>query len=685
MSIEIDSPSLLYSGSDNMVFCVGAIGISGGIYLIDAITGEYEEIPLQCPSDEIFDFVYDGNQILYVCYNEEGYIKAINTNTLEISDPIDVHQNPTDLEYDPGNNLLFCADDYGINIISINGWNEYNVMEIFTGDYTKRMVFRPQNQDRKLYLIGLSHLSIYNLDKSVLLQQQVDAQGILYNPFNDRVYLNYDYLPNNNYHGLLVAYDCNTDQVCSEILLSQKNLMMGIFLTNPLEPYQMVLNSTSNQLYCGNGAFSNISVIDCKNETRSLRPGWTWLSFPRLDREGNDPVQAVDLLTGHILPENFISGQMRNLPSQSLIENYIDYLIDPFPHWTPEYGLLDEVISTCGYKLYTSPEEERRMDVAGTIVDRQTSISIYSGYENWVGYFHEMPQDVFDALATEVLEELTLIKTQDWACAKYYMPPIQQGDPPVPVWICSTKNPLRYGDMVILKTSSDLTFQWNPPEARPEHKALKNTEHYVFEEKSDYVPIYIQLDSTDNPDEIGAFINDSCMGACGVEWGDTLVMIRGYFGENQGEEVTFEEYYDSLKAAPVRKNEYYVYDPQSFLYKKRMIKTNDKNDWYLISFSPKKNTPATPLKNRIHFFPNPCMNNCLIEFQVPVESDISIDLYDIYGRLIKTMVYGHYLPGTYSVLWNNSLHSGRLIPEGVYLLMMTAGSHRDAEKVIITM
>ncbi|MDD5508776.1 MAG: FlgD immunoglobulin-like domain containing protein [Bacteroidales bacterium] len=690
-TLEIDYPGLLHSGSDKNIFCVGDVDMCIGIYIINASTYNYKAIKIPMAGGEINDMIFDGDHILYFCYGREtGFVMAIDLITNEFSNPLEVHPNPVSLEYDPVNKILFCinytlpSDNNFLNIISINSWNNYSINNVPIGVPSFDMVFRSNNHNRKIYILGVNKLSIYDIDHSLLSQKYVYGQSLLYNPYNDRVYVNLDYFPDNQ--GKIIVYDCQTDAICSEIPLMQKKINEPYTLTRR-NPFQLVLNSTWNKLYCGNRAFSNVSVIDCSNETKVLRPGWTWLSFPRLDREGNEPVQAVDLLTGHIVPDNFTNGQMRNLPLQTSNEIYIEYLIDPYPHWTAAYGGLNQVISTLGYKVYTGPEEERWIDVTGTIIDRQTDISIYAGYKNWIGYFQEEPQDVFNALPEDVLDELTLIQAQDWACVKKYYwppPPYPQGGPPVPVWMCLQGDPLQYGDMVILKTNSDLTFQWNSTGIRPKHISQQNTEYFIFEEKADYVPLYIELDSTDNPDEIGAFINDSCVGACVVENKDTLVMIRGYFGEGQNEEITFEEFYDSLKSVPVRKNEYYVYNPQSLLHEKRMIKTGENHDWYLISFTPRQNPHKTINESGVRSHPNPFMQTCLIEYTVTTESDVQIDVYDLFGRVINTLVRGHHLPGSYFLQWDGSNQNGMLMPEGVYLLMMTAGSQRNAAKIILT-
>jgi hypothetical protein len=87
--------------------------------------------------------------------------------------------------------------------------------------------------------------------------------------------------------------DCYTDEICSNVLLNQ-NILPGtvaFFLGE-----NMIFNPINNRVYCGNYGFSNISAIDCAPEHIYLKPGWNWLSFPRLERTGDNPVDAIGVL-----------------------------------------------------------------------------------------------------------------------------------------------------------------------------------------------------------------------------------------------------------------------------------------------------------------------------------------------------------------------------------------------------
>lgn len=74
--------------------------------------------------------------------------------------------------------------------------------------------------------------------------------------------------------------------------------------------------------------------------------------------------------------------------------------------------------------------------------------------------------------------------------------------------------------------------------------------------------------------------------------------------------------------------------------------------------------------------PNPVTVNTRIPFSLTESSDISIDLFDMNGVHVRSLVSNHYVPGNYSV----ALETGDLA-NGSYLVRMTAGETAYSMKV----
>jgi hypothetical protein len=97
--------------------------------------------------------------------------------------------------------------------------------------------------------------------------------------------------------------------------------------------------------------------------------------------------------------------------------------------------------------------------------------------------------------------------------------------------------------MVVLRAISDIDdFQWSingrPPYVAPDPGPV----YYSYTLKADYTPIVIALDTTSGITEIGAFINDTCVGASVVQPGDTVVVLNAYMDGLTGDSVYFEQH-----------------------------------------------------------------------------------------------------------------------------------------------
>lgn len=84
-------------------------------------------------------------------------------------------------------------------------------------------------------------------------------------------------------------------------------------------------------------------------------------------------------------------------------------------------------------------------------------------------------------------------------------------------------------------------------------------------------------------------------------------------------------------------------------------------------------------------YPNPFNAGTLISFDVPhrTATDVSLDIYNIRGEKIKTLVHRPLAPGTYAIRWNGS--NGRGIPaaSGIYIYKLQIGDLVETRKMTI--
>ena len=72
---------------------------------------------------------------------------------------------------------------------------------------------------------------------------------------------------------------------------------------------------------------------------------------------------------------------------------------------------------------------------------------------------------------------------------------------------------------------------------------------------------------------------------------------------------------------------------------------------------------------------NPITN---INFALPIESDISLEVFDMQGRVVEVLVSGNMKPGFHSVTWNADSHAS-----GVYFVKMAAGEYISTMKLML--
>jgi tetratricopeptide (TPR) repeat protein len=82
--------------------------------------------------------------------------------------------------------------------------------------------------------------------------------------------------------------------------------------------------------------------------------------------------------------------------------------------------------------------------------------------------------------------------------------------------------------------------------------------------------------------------------------------------------------------------------------------------------------------------PNPATGRVTIRWQVPVESDVSLRVYNAAGQLVKVLADGRTKPGSYTSVWNGTDAKGRRLANGVYFYALDNGAKRISRKVILT-
>ncbi len=80
-------------------------------------------------------------------------------------------------------------------------------------------------------------------------------------------------------------------------------------------------------------------------------------------------------------------------------------------------------------------------------------------------------------------------------------------------------------------------------------------------------------------------------------------------------------------------------------------------------------------------YPNPFNPETQISFDLPVNSDVSLVVYNTLGQVVKTLVSGNRNAGAYTVTWNGTNDHGVQVANGIYIYMIKAGNFTQVRKM----
>ena len=662
------SPLHLFSYQDK-IFC----GTNTAIYIID-VDNNYTYSTLFLPftdwREKCIEFEMNGdNNRLYALYAEgtKTYNVEIDLGTNSI---YQIHEfdffDGCDIEYNHIDNKVYVAnlklpkfyvyDPATFNLIHTV---EYSIPNLFFDlemeiDYYRNKVYLTYEAASDAHSMTIINCDDYSYET---FNVNAAKSSQAFNPVNEQVY-HYDIAINDDnkneiFYGVLDCMDDeNMDNVFSGNLINRNYSLHGSF--DKIKP---VVKTGKNKIYWPNGDFSNISVIKAYTNRLGLQNGWNWISFPRMERYGNEYAPTIPVLERvNYFPEL----------EMTLWDNEDYYKRFESGIWS---GPLDDIRSTDGYKLEFDLTDSPAPEIAlhGAKIDPATEITIYPNQENWIGYFIENAQYPWDAFPEGLYNSyLTMIKAQYWTMFKI------SGN-----WLVTSRvTPIKYGDMVIVTISGQqsYTFTWNNPTESEETNEMPQSEYFNFTEQSDYLPFYIETDSTSDIYEIAVMADGECKGAAVRQPGDTLVEVNAYLqGTPPGTPIEFETW-TGYKSTKIGSEDYAVMNHGTGKFEKRLIYKGESAKYHIVSFKAGETAQVPALISDANCSPNPFSNETLITFRITEKTPVQVTIFDLNGNLINNLMGGVLPSGYYKTIWKGDNESGNIMKNGVYIYKITTGN-----------
>ncbi|MCF7912310.1 MAG: PKD domain-containing protein, partial [Candidatus Cloacimonetes bacterium] len=392
---------------------------------------------------------------------------------------------------------------------------------------------------------------------------------------------------------------------------------------------------------------STVSTIDI---SKAMIPGWNWFSLN---------VTGEDMSTNSVLAS--IGTNASNIKNQTQSAMYY-----PGPGWL---GSLNTINNITFYKL--SVNNPDTLEYSGMPVEiSEITYDLTAGW-NWISYAPQAAENINYALAT--LDDGSNIKSQTQS-AMYY---------PGPGWLGSltTLQPLD-GYMLNMNAPDQLIY----PEPEPAVRSFADISEFKVEsagwsvnpheyEFNGVVNAEIvgesQIDPVDY--ELAVFCGDECRGIAEVLdytqlFGGVYHSVMVYSNELAGDEMRV-VLYDKASADILETDIYFTFIAD--------MVSGDFIDPVQIML-PGDETKIITATRLVSCYPNPFNPETNISFELAGDEMVRIEVYNIKGQKVATVLEQEMTAGAHSIVWNAQGQNS-----GIFFLRFEADGECDVKKVIL--
>ncbi|MCC6649816.1 MAG: T9SS type A sorting domain-containing protein [Candidatus Eisenbacteria bacterium] len=107
--------------------------------------------------------------------------------------------------------------------------------------------------------------------------------------------------------------------------------------------------------------------------------------------------------------------------------------------------------------------------------------------------------------------------------------------------------------------------------------------------------------------------------------------------------------------------------------------------WRLTIYDPNvldAGGPAVPTELALASWPNPARGDATLSYDLPKEGEVSLEVFDLQGRLVRSLARGRQPAGRHSVRWDGRDGAGQSPPAGVYLARIRANGQERQLKLV---
>lgn len=111
--------------------------------------------------------------------------------------------------------------------------------------------------------------------------------------------------------------------------------------------------------------------------------------------------------------------------------------------------------------------------------------------------------------------------------------------------------------------------------------------------------------------------------------------------------------------------------------------SEDATDMWTEGLKVEENLSLPAVFNLKQNYPNPFNPNTAIAFELDRDGRGHLDIFDISGKLVKTLAHGAMPAGRHTVQWDATAVNGEAVPSGVYFYKLTHNGRSQSQKMVL--
>jgi hypothetical protein len=105
---------------------------------------------------------------------------------------------------------------------------------------------------------------------------------------------------------------------------------------------------------------------------------------------------------------------------------------------------------------------------------------------------------------------------------------------------------------------------------------------------------------------------------------------------------------------------------------------------YIFNYQLSNDKKLLPTSYLMHQnYPNPFNPITIIRYEIPYDEVVSINIYDVKGIIVKSLINNNQRAGNGSIIWDATNNLGQSVSAGLYVYTIQVGDFRQSRKMVL--